>query len=45
MILALIVITCLNAVMFFYILDLKQILKEYEEEICELNKFLHDEIN
>jgi hypothetical protein len=45
MILALIVITCLNAVMFFYILDLKEILKEYEDEICELNKFLHDETN
>ena len=45
MILALIVITCLNAVMFFYILDLKEILKEYEDEIDELNKYLHDEIN
>ena len=45
MILALIVITCLNAVMFFYILDLKEILKEYEDEIDEINKYLHDEIN
>ena len=31
--------------MFFYILDLKEILKEYEDEIDELNKYLHDEIN
>ena len=45
MILALIVITCLNAVMFFYILDLKEILKEYESEINELHKYIHDEIN
>lgn len=43
MILALIVITCLNAGMFFYILDLKQIINEYEDEICELHKYINDE--
>ena len=43
MILALIVITCFNAVMFFYILDLKQLLKEYEDEINELHKYINDE--
>jgi hypothetical protein len=43
MILALAFLTCLNAIMFFYILDQRQILKDYEDEINELNKILHDE--
>lgn len=29
--------------MFFYILDQRQILKEYEDEICELHKYINDE--
>jgi len=43
MIYALLFLCCINAVMFFYILDQRQLLKDYEEEICELNKYLHDE--
>ena len=43
MIYALAFLTCLNAIMFFYILDQRQILKDYEEEINELHKYLHDE--
>jgi hypothetical protein len=45
MIFALAFLTCLNAIMFFYILDQRQLLKDYEDEINELNKYLHDEIN
>lgn len=45
MIYALIIITCLNAIMFFYILDQREYVKELENEINELYKYLNDEIN
>jgi hypothetical protein len=31
--------------MFFYILDQREYVKELEDEIDELNKYIHDEIN
>ena len=45
MIYPLIIITCLNAIMFFYILDQREYVKELENEIDELNKYIHDETN
>ena len=45
MIYALAFLICLNAIMFFYILDQRQLLKDYEDEINELHKYLPDEIN
>ena len=43
MIYALAFLTCLNAIMFFYILDQRQILKDYEDEINILHKYINNE--
>jgi len=43
MIYALAFLTCLNAIMFFYILDQRQLIKDYEDEINELHKYINNE--
>ena len=43
MIYALLMLICINAIMFFYILDQRQILKDYEDEINELHKYINNE--
>lgn len=43
MIYALAFFSCINVIMFFYILDLRQLLKDYEDEINELHKYINNE--